>query len=447
MCGTRDPRLATREHQEESGTLQSKLTRTKMMKSPAYAVVADSEGSLQSDVIVHGKVIVPLLDRRKRELGIAFATGTVLGVVLLWLLLLASGRLVPQVPTPSLLPVDAPPASHSEANGTVIYPLKPPPQNDTPAAQQQQQQGQHDQIGTEDPPSSSWWSAATSTVSGWFGGGDAHHSTKLAGGGRDWLVDAQTGTVSAKLNPDFRLGVGPAPLVLVPSDSKNALFFLQSPTRSVPTIDLVVDPNSEFVGFSKEAAETVEGFEVFHTVVSPFVEPLSVTYKDDTFLVYDDEYVLDVAWWKIVEGEYVNFVKALDGSTFTKHGGRDWIWNENGSLSPKLNKELVLGRGPKTLIITLLEDQALHLSHAQDLANGETVPMELAGAQEGLGTKVAQSTSDGWLYREIVLVNEDPVRIKYDGNFILTSDEAFALDIAEWRLEQGNVVAFVGGND
>ena len=143
----------------------------------------------------------------------------------------------------------------------------------------------------------------------------------------------------------------------------------------------------------------------------------------------------------------MNFVKALDGSTFTKHGGRDWIWNENGSLSPKLNKELVLGRGPKTLIITLLEDQALHLSHAQDLANGETVPMELAGAQEGLGTKVAQSTSDGWLYREIVLVNEDPVRIKYDGNFILTSDEAFALDIAEWRLEQGNVVAFVGGND
>ena len=292
VCGTRDPRLATREHREESGTLPPKLTRTKMMKSPAYEVVADSEGSLQSDVIVHGKVIVPLLDRRKRELGIAFATGTVLGVVLLWLLLLASGRLVPQVPTPSLLPVDAPPASHSEANGTVIYPLKPPPQNDTPAAQQQQQQSQHDQIGTEDPPSSSWWSAATSTVSGWFGGGDAHHSTKLAGGGRDWLVDAQTGTVSAKLNPDFRLGVGPAPLVLVPSDSKNALFFLQSPTRSVPTIDLVVDPNSEFVGFSKEAAETVEGFEVSTRLCPPSSNP----YQSRTRTIPFSSMMMSTSW-------------------------------------------------------------------------------------------------------------------------------------------------------
>ncbi|KAI2509591.1 hypothetical protein MHU86_4852 [Fragilaria crotonensis] len=425
-----------------------------MMKSPAYAVVADSESSLHNDIVVHGKAIAPLVDRRKRELGLAFVTGTVLGGLLLWLLLLASGSFDPQAPAPSLLPVDVPTVSHSEANGTAIHPLKPPPQNETQSAQQQQQdndqQTHHDQQGThgnENPESSSWWSAATSTVSGWFGGGDAHHPTKLAGGGRDWLVDAQTGTVAAKLNPTFRLAVGPALLVLVPSDSERALFFLQSPTASVHNVDLVVDPNGEFVGFPKETPATLEGFEYFDTVVSPFVEPLSITYKEDNFLVYDDEYVLDVSFWKIVEGQTVNFVKALDGSTFTTHGGRDWIWNENGSLSPKLNKALVLGRGPQTLIITQREDQALHLSHAQELANGETVPMELAGAQQGIDAKEVQTTSDGWLYRETVLVNKNPIRIKYDGNFILTSDENFALDIAEWKLEQDNVVTFVGGND
>lgn len=421
------------------------------MKSPAYVVVADSDDSVHSDVIVHGKVIPPLLDCRKRELGIAFFAGTVVGGLLLWLLLLGSGWRVPQVSGPSVLPVDIPSVSHSEANGTVIHPLNPPPKNTTQSLQQQHdvQPGLDDNTTDEndDPPSSSWWSAATSTVSGWFGGGDAHHSTKMSGGGRDWLVDAQTGTVAAKLNPAYRLGVGPAPLILVRRDSEHAIVFLQSPTLSVRDVDLVVDSNGEFVGFSKDEAETVEGFSIFTTVVSPFVESLSVTYKEENFLVYDDDYVLDVASWKIVEGQAVRFLKALDGSTFTNHGGRDWIWNPDGSVSPKLNKELVLGRGPQSLIITQRDDQALHLSHAQELANGDTVPMELGGTQQGIGAKVAQPTSDGWMCRETVLVKENPIRIKYDGNFIFTSGEDFALDIAEWQLEQDAVVRFVGGSD
>ena len=69
------------------------------------------------------------------------------------------------------------------------------------------------------------------------------------------------------------------------------------------------------------------------------------------------------------------------------------------------------------------------------------VLMELGGAQRGIGANEAKSTSDGWLYREPVNVNENPIRIKYDGSFILTSNE----DFAEGQLELDNVVRFIGG--
>jgi hypothetical protein len=191
----------------------------------------------------------------------------------------------------------------------------------------------------------------------------------------------------------------------------------------------------------------VEGFAYFDTVASPFVDPVSVTYQDDNFLVFADDYVLDVALWQIVEHQPVNFVQALDGSTFTAGGGRDWVWNENGSISPKLNLELVLGMGQRGLVITQKAEQALCLSHAQELANGETVPMELSGEIKVIGVGETQTTSDGnWRYKETVLVEDTPVRIQYDGNFILTPDQDFCLDIAYWKLEEGNIVNFVGGD-
>ena len=148
-----------------------------------------------------------------------------------------------------------------------------------------------------------------------------------------------------------------------------------------------------------------------------------------------------------MERQPVNFVQALDGSTFTPGGGRDCVWNENGSISPKLNLELVLGMGQRGLVITQKVEQALRLLHAQELANGETVPMELSGEIKVIGVGEAQSTPDGnWRYEETMLVEDYPVRIQYDGNFILTPDEDFCLDIAYWKLEEGNIVNFVGGD-
>mmetsp|Transcript_31966 Transcript_31966/g.52772 ORF Transcript_31966/g.52772 Transcript_31966/m.52772 type:complete len:411 (-) Transcript_31966:21-1253(-) len=406
-------------------------------KPQAYAVVSNQHDTTSSQhVVIHGEVITPLFDKRKRELCFSFTGGITVGLLLFAIIgsLAQSHRASP----PPL------PQSHDQLPTvnvtTPVHPLIPPSGGDhetlskLPPSQ--------DEV-PEDKPSS-WWSQTSDTVSGWFGGGkDETHETKTAGGGRDWLVNAQTGIVASKMDPSYLLGVGPAPLVLVRKDSEAQLLFLQSPNEALEDVDLVAKGN-EFIGFINENGSQVEGFEYFDTVTSPSVEPLTVTYQDDNFLVFADDYVLDVVYWQIIENQKVNFVKALDGSTFKAGGGRDWIWNKNGSVSPKLNLNLVLGMGPRGLVITQKEEQALLLAHAQELANGETVPMEgsgilMVGASE---TK----TADGWRYRETLLVENAPIRIQYDGNFILTPDQDFCLDIAYWELQEGNVVNFVGGD-
>jgi hypothetical protein len=439
--------LLTKRNTKHRNTMMMNSSSSK--PSQAYAVVTDDHDSIQHVAVVHGEAIrAPILDKRKRELCIAFTAGLAVGLILVWLSGGSSGNMVkmPQVTaiTPGIDPLntqDVPPAT----NITGLPPLVPPPSNDEDEVIRPPKEEK--EPSDDSAKESSWWSEATETVSSWFGGSNESHDTKTVGGGRDWLVNAQTGTVASKLDPSYLLGVGPAPLVLVhKEDAKQRLLFLQAPSRTVHTVDLVAHDN-EFVGFEKDVSTQVEGFAYFDTVASPFVDPVSVTYKDDNFLVFADDYVLDVALWQIVENQPVNFVQALDGSTFTAGGGRDWIWNENGSISPKLNLELVLGMGSRGLVITQKKEQALRLSHAQELANGETVPMELSGEIKVIGVGETQSTADGnWRYMETVLVEDTPVRIQYDGNFILTPNQDFCLDIAYWKLEEGNVVNFVGGD-
>lgn len=437
-------------------------------KTQAYSVISTDE-IIHNDVIVHGQVISPILDRRKRELCLAFLAGALTGFVLLYMLLLlhqfwanTAYSPPPLSPAPDHYLVGVPSSSYaSEPNLTSILPLEPPLTNGnkTLSIQPNDESNVTDVAPDEDAQQQypSWWTVATNTVTAWFGG--SSHETKTSGGGRDWLIDAQTGVVSSKLDPSFRLGLGPAPLVLVPRHSDRALIFEQQMQNMqndhhVVVVDFVValgvEPDHEFVGLAKEHAEHVEGFEFFDTVVSKFVKPLSVTYEDENFLIYNKDYLLDVVSWNIVEDQKVNFIQALDGSTFTKGGGRDWIWNDDGTLSPKLNRQLVLGKGvsQQGLVITQNDEQALRLAHAQELANGESVPMDLltGGHPQGVGAKEFKSNGDGWRYRETVIVSDSPIHIKYDGNFILDATEDFALDIAYWNLEENNAVNFVGGD-
>lgn len=317
----------------------------------------------------------------------------------------------------------------------------------------------------------SWWNQATDTVSGWLG---HSHLTKLPGGGRDWLVHAKDGTLMSKHDPSFFLGYGPAPLILVSRNgNEKKLYFLSVSTNDSFTDFKVIRIDEkdssgakqpEFIGFipQKDIQETDE-YKYYDTLVHPSLEPFTVNFKDSNFIITNDGFILDVAYWNIVEGNKVNFVKPVDDGDdsviFKEGGGRDWSWNEkDGTISPKLNPDLVLGVGNAGLIITQDEEHTVRLSNAQELANGESVFMNLDPLYNSNGPSYFVSTSsdekklNGWRYREAIVQREEDgsqssaVKITYDGNFILTSDNNYALDIASWKMEPWTSVNFVGGD-
>ena len=59
----------------------------------------------------------------------------------------------------------------------------------------------------------------------------------------------------------------------------------------------------------------------------------------------DRDLVLDVAHWKMKEGQPVNWVGGTSAKEKTKQdgGGRDWTINDDGTISAKHHPHLVLG--------------------------------------------------------------------------------------------------------
>jgi len=303
------------------------------------------------------------------------------------------------------------------------------------------QQNKTDHDKTENQQGSSrnggWWSKAKNTVTSVLGKKD--RPTKLEGGGRDWLVHASTGEISAKHDPSFFLARSPSPLLLVSHDSKDALVFVDLTNQEE---QLFKTKDNQYVGLSQKVKKT-KGYQYYDTVVSAYIEPLPFVYINSTFIVTNDDFVLDVALWKIVENQNVNFVKASDGSTYTAGGGRDFLLNSDGTISPKLNPSLVLGVGSQDLVVSKKEGPRIKLQHSQELADGKIISMDMEGG--GVIASKEEEIADGWRVRQSVLAVEGAMKIFYDGNFLLTSDGSYALDISYWRMEEGNVVNFVGG--
>lgn len=361
-------------------------------------------------------------------------------------------------------------------------------------------ESEHSDAKEEDAETKSWWQKAADWITG--NDIDSQRPTKLSGGGRDWLISATKGTVIAKHNPALFLGIGPTRFVLVPKGDDRALYFHPSgvaieSSESEELSELEeneIEQNIDWMrvevyrGMShaderkkgesdKTGAEflsilnpTKPGkilqYSWYDTVAAPTTDllPTLIRYKDDNFVTTQDDFVLDVENWNVVQGSRVNFVRAEDGTTFTAGGGRDFIWNENETLSPKLNSNLVLGADTVGLVLTENLSRAVHLINAQDLADGkENLSMEFyVGDDVQIDdtnlytvTLSEEGTHDNWRYctAKVSLSkdgeNDDGKEfgINYDGNFLLTSDNSYALDVAYWNMENWTPVNFVGGND
>lgn len=75
-------------------------------------------------------------------------------------------------------------------------------------------------------------------------------------------------------------------------------------------------------------------------------DALCLQYVDNNFVkLVNMDLVFDVAFWKMDEGNVVNYVGAGEGHVKTKQGGggRDWTLNDDGTISAKHHPHLVLG--------------------------------------------------------------------------------------------------------
>jgi len=334
------------------------------------------------------------------------------------------------------------------ANATVEAQLPPSSLEDPPLpppvppyhGQNKSKDDQHKQHSSDSSPShpiTSWFNKALDTVTSLFA---KHLETKLEGGGRDWLVNAETGVVLSKHDPSFRLGRSASPLILVPRASSNALNFDENFTLFQTNKATQLN-----VGIA-HSSKTFQQFHFYDTVVADYIDPILIEYRESNFIVFDNDFVLDIALWDVKEDQHVNFLKATDNSTFTQGGGRDFVFNtHDGTISPKLNPSLVLGFGQPNLIITQKEEATLQFLHAQQLADGEAAAMETK--EVSVSALDEKKSDEGWRYRESIITAHSPIQIHFDGNFLLTADERLVVDVSYWKMEEGNTVNFVGGDD
>ena len=284
-----------------------------------------------------------------------------------------------------------------------------------------------------------------------------HHSgqntVKLSGGGRDWLVEPYTGRIAAKHNPSLYVGVQPkAPLVLVLKGSANQLVFDTAPSAANQNTISLVARNGDHVGLESTTVRYLDQeIRYIPAVVDKTVAPLTVTYVDNNFVYLPDlDLTLDVAWWHLVEGNHVVFAGGPNPYyTMVKGGatGRDWLFDSaTGTLSPKGRPDLVLGRGVQGLLLTNQPQEALVFDQADALAYGYAISMFYNNGQNGVGLLPAQQDGAKWIISQsYVTTDSSQVRTVYfDGKFIMLPDETMALEVANWKLQAGTPVNFVG---
>jgi len=311
------------------------------------------------------------------------------------------------------------------------------------------------------------------------------HLTLLPGGGRDWTIDSQNRIVTSKHNPNLALGsynndpltlthrytaipekhvinqIKPGTLEALKNGERVSIrdlgLALQFPNRPPYVTDdgewHVVITGTTSSSVEEESSEEGEGY---------------VTYVNENFLMLNGEYALDVSYWKIEEDNTVNFVKSSsddDKKTFMYGGGRDWDLNledyDGGTISPKSQPDLVLGRGRRPLMLMDVDDHPENVWKFPEedllkLQNGDVA--ELQNDKSLAVTKKSYEQEleyDGWRYINSQVSNSanDVVRVHHVKNNYLvlyeegrTEDEALVLDVAFWKMSELNSVNFVGGS-
>jgi len=299
--------------------------------------------------------------------------------------------------------------------------------------------------------------------------------TLLSGGGRDWLIDVQNQMITAKHYPHLALGSFDIdPLILthrysaLPEESDLLQFSRETLEvlkngKSVSVQDLNLELQFPTPMSYDEWDVLFAGIQNVEPSKSNFsnVDDNFISYVDENFLIFNGIYALDVSYWKIEEGNTVNFVKASDrpnndAKTLAYGGGRDWVVNDDGTISPKGYPRLALGRGKRSL---MLADKDQHPGNVWKFPTEQLVKlqegkvMELRESLVGIKEKYQQERNyDGWRYIETQVIDtNDGIQVQYvEDNYLAlvgrTEEKALVLDVAFWKMEDLSSINFVGGS-
>lgn len=298
--------------------------------------------------------------------------------------------------------------------------------------------------------------------------------TLLPGGGRDWSLNLEEGTISPKHDDKFVLGAHPnPPLVLTNKGESNQITF--------STDDLKALKDGQSVSMTGIGLQypnenlKVWGSWYYTDTCAAEKQSIELRYLDDNFLAMKDQeghdLVLDVSFWKMTKGNTVNFVRVKGESTewswlkpktwfqpktFQYGGGRDWILNEDdGTIGLKNAPYLVLGHGPIHLMLTEKNSSStIKFDNLDDLASGESTILTYGNKEKAIGKLKSEEQYAGpWRYIESVIVEPaDATYLKYiENNYIGTAEEsgdgqkALVLDVTFWKMISDNPVNLVGG--
>ncbi len=311
--------------------------------------------------------------------------------------------------------------------------------------------------------------------------------TLSPGGGRDWSLDFTKNMILSKHNPELALGSLPLDyLVLTSRVDENAIRFPLDDLKrlqqgeEVSLIPLCLqipdyvgtfeDWDYMFAGISDDKRSRRCGLGLEDT-------NLVVQYVDNNFIVIDGKWALDVSFWSMTPGNTVNFVKAVDHpkkhwwkkkpKTFEYGGGRDWVLNlDDGTISSKHYPSLVLGKGPKALLIVGAEtDEAwkFDFNDLVTLKNGGVIKAVNSMGDAAFKKEDHESYFKQFRYIQSRVCSTDSsgneeyaaagaVKLKYiDDNYLAIYEEnepeekALVLDVSFWSMVPYNIVNYVGG--
>jgi len=169
------------------------------------------------------------------------------------------------------------------------------------------------------------------------------------GGGRSFELKSD-GSMCCTKAPHLVLGVKNIPMALrlVKRSSKNAIKFEHNLSFECCPLTLRSHPGKALALKNNGKVGNYKGYLYIEVVLDDAEMAARASFDGEFVILENDTKVLDVSFWKYVEGNTVNFVSAplcccAFDVTKQSNGGRSFIKNDDGTFGLKLNPGLVLG--------------------------------------------------------------------------------------------------------